>query len=178
MLLILFRQPKNLAILSPKVFLRQDCLISVLKSLIIFLSLLGFTRAQDIDQEGQKHLFDFGVLLGMTYSPKGNMIASYGSAGVILWDAQNYTPVTLLESTATVHSAAFSPDGNILAVGGSNKDVELWDTVTGELKTTLRGSINGNRSFSFSANGKSLVGSSNDGTVRLWNIEQWTSSIP
>ncbi len=132
----LLKQSKNLVVLSIKAFLGQSCPILILKSFVVVFTLLAFTQAQGIDRAGQKHLFDFGYLMGMVYGSQGNIMASYGSAGVVLWDTQNYTPVTLLESKAVVHSVAFSPDGFLLAIM-SNDGVSLWDLPERKLLLTI-----------------------------------------
>ena len=159
----LLKQPNNLVVLLPKALLGQRCSILILKSLLVVFTLLAFTQAQDLDLDraGQKHLFDFGHLIGMVYNSQGNVMASYGSAGVILWDAQNYTPITLLESKAAVHSAAFSPDGFLLATM-SNDGVNLWDVSKRKLLLTIPklswdNLEIGNTSFLFSPDGSILV---------------------
>lgn len=68
----------------------------------------------------------------------------------------------------TVNSVAFSPDGKLLASGGSGVGIKLWDTEKGELKRTLEGHQYGTEALAFSPDGRRLV--SGGEKVRLWDV--------
>ena len=69
-----------------------------------------------------------------------------------------------------VYGVAFSPDGRLLASGGRDWTVRLWDPATGEHLRTLTGHAGTVRGVAFSPDGRLLAsGCSNDRTVRLWD---------
>ena len=90
---------------------------------------------------------------------------------------------TLDGHTAPLTRVAFSPDGQLLASGGEDAKVVLWDSITGEQQREL--TWNKGKLFdlifswdegklldlAFSPDGSMLATTSDDGKVRLWDVE-------
>lgn len=72
----------------------------------------------------------------------------------------------------------FSPDGKLVAMAAFNttpredqKAIQLIDTATGAVAKRLEGHTESTLDVSFSPDGKNLVSSANDKTLRIWNID-------
>ncbi|HUS37444.1 MAG TPA: protein kinase [Verrucomicrobiae bacterium] len=70
-------------------------------------------------------------------------------------------------------ACAISPDGRLLAAGAVpelSNTIDLIDLVTGKTVATLAGHKQGIGSVAFSADGKTLISTSSDGALKLWNV--------
>ncbi|RKZ47705.1 MAG: hypothetical protein DRR08_32250 [Candidatus Parabeggiatoa sp. nov. 2] len=77
-----------------------------------------------------------------------------------------------------VNSVAFSPDGHLLASGGEDRTIKLWNVSKGkELRTIQKkwwrkGHEAPVRTVAFSPDGRTLASGSDDNTIRLWDVKQ------
>ena len=69
-----------------------------------------------------------------------------------------------------VMSVAFSRDGEMLASGGEDGTVKLWDVRTKQELSTLKGHAATVIEPAFCPDGRTLASVSYDGTVKLWDV--------
>jgi WD40 repeat protein/transcriptional regulator with XRE-family HTH domain len=129
-----------------------------------------------------------GLILGVAISADGHLAASGGDDGMIrLWDMTPRMMPTMRESTSlqasgpqgrllatlqghagTVTSVALSADGRLLASGGDDGALRLWETASGRCLATLPGHLGQILSVSVDDDGRLVASGGYDGTVRLW----------
>ena len=66
----------------------------------------------------------------------------------------------------------FSPDNSVIVRSLTAGRIQLWDVTTGNKLTTLDGHTATVKTLGFSADGKTLVSASEDGTILLWDWDQ------
>jgi len=95
----------------------------------------------------------------------------YGDASVRLYDAKSNSLIRRLEGhPGIIFAVAFSPDGNIVATGSSDRTIRIWDSKTGSLLKTLVGHDRTVTSIAFRRDVSVLVSGSKDDTLRIWDV--------
>ncbi|MFT7819085.1 autophagy-related protein 16-1 isoform X1 [Arapaima gigas] len=74
-----------------------------------------------------------------------------------------------------VNAVQFSPGSRLLATGGMDRRVKLWEVVSGRcvLKGALMGSNAGITSIEFDSAGSYLLAASNDFASRIWTVDDY-----
>lgn len=108
----------------------------------------------------------------VTFSPDGQLIAAAGQH-VMLLDAIYQTEIATLPHGAWTWSAAFSPDGRLLASGDHNGIVRLWSVQQRRIIAQLEGHSSAVGSLKFSPDNRTLVSGGNDELINLWDVSNW-----
>jgi WD40 repeat protein len=81
-------------------------------------------------------------------------------------------PELILQAGHSLKAEAmvFSPDGRLIATGGADMAIKIWDAATGRVLRTLGGHAGGVKALAFSPDGQRLASGGNDGRIRFWEI--------
>jgi WD40 repeat protein len=148
------------------------------------LRLTDVVTGKDIRTLGQPQQTRY--LAALAFSPDGKRLATLGyDRAARLWhvatgrqERQLHRAETGLQRGRRVRfepagaapgaNLAFAHDGKLLAVGGSDGRVYLWDVATGkEVNPVHEGAVTG---VVFAADGKVLLSLGEDGTARQWDL--------
>ena len=109
------------------------------------------------------------------FSPDGKLIAVYSEniVHVINVDTKEHFSrfdLGKAENTDEAFALAFSPDGRILAAGGSGQKLRIWDLPKKQLLHVFVAHDNWIECIAISPDGKTVATGGQDNTVRLWDI--------
>jgi WD40 repeat protein len=118
----------------------------------------------------------------IAFSPDGNTLAVIDGSTLRFWDADTGRELpspALQESQPAFQSIAFSPDGQILALGGNT--IGLWDLANGRNLTALAGHTGKAQQSSTPAETFTLIGPNDKNGRRVvewhWNIKHMEGSV-
>jgi len=117
-----------------------------------------------------------GSVFQAGYSASGNLLYTVGSdRKAKIWSTaklQKQEPQAILEGHLRyVLAADMSLDEKMLATGGADKAINLWEVTTGKLVARLQGHTSDVEALSFAPNGKFVVSTSEDKSVRIWSVD-------
>jgi WD40 repeat protein len=97
------------------------------------------------------------------------VIENNGNDGELI--VAQYLDKNIRAHTNEVKSICFGPKGKILASGGSDNMIKLWDVISGIPVKTLEGHTSEVNSVCFSPDGILLASGSRDNTIKLWDVK-------
>jgi len=118
-----------------------------------------------------------GRAASISFSPQGNLLAAglispLGNT-ILLWDTTNWQVVCeFSESKDWIFSLSFNQTGDLLASGGRDDRVGLWNPQSCTRVGLLEGHTDDIQSVNFSPDGRYVVSSSFDNTIRIWSVQE------
>lgn len=107
----------------------------------------------------------------MAFSPNGQLLATGSYREIKLWERVPTTPLVKIEPGAPIVMAVASADDTLVCLVLNNNTARVYNLQSGQAGATLAGHTAGVRSAAFTPDGKTLVTSSDDGSIRTWNTE-------
>ena len=111
-------------------------------------------------------------VFAVAFSPTGNLLAASEEGSASIWnlDTDKPQPFGRLPAGETFLSLTFSPDGKLLAAGGTDGAIQLWDLErnSGTSLDAHRGPVS---ALAFSPDGKQLASGGWDKSIFLWDID-------
>ncbi len=131
--------------------------------------------------------WDIGEAKAPVFSPDGTLLVSLCEAGICLLDAKSGDQIRVMDAVeGDISSAAFSPDGQLLAAtaGGYGYETEgrlyVWETASGKLLAAPEGHLGTAWGVAFSPDGTVIASAGGgcyqcesrgwDNVIRLWRV--------
>ena len=121
----------------------------------------------------------------VVFSPDGKTLVGAGNT-VKLWSTltgESLATFTTFTDHEYIESGALSPDSTLIAAGTTyfqpgriTGRIILWNAVTQANMITFQADMQGARSLAFSPDGKTLASGSNDGKIKIWDVETGKNS--
>lgn len=133
-----------------------------------------------------------GEVFSIAFSPDGSLLATPSMrSSVVLWNVADGSVKRIMYGSRStpegpmqghrdeVFSAAFSPDGTVLATGGWDKHIYCWDVATGKF---VGGEFCDHREevwcVAFSPDGSRFASAGGDRSVRVWDARKQEGPPP
>lgn len=128
----------------------------------------------DINSQREKQILNLEgqMIRSVTFSDKYKLLALAISTGeVVVLDTEN----EIVKWRVQGHNGqsigiAFHPEKEIIATGGQDKTIRLWNLENGAIIDSIVGHSNTVTSLVFSQNGKWLLSSSRDEIISMWQV--------
>lgn len=150
------------------------------------IELWDFSNPGSPSRLGMMNGLHTGSVLSLRFNEEGSILVSSGcgefdenevcvSGEIHLWDVatQEYISPILRGHMDAARSTDFSPDGNLLASGGDDGTILLWEVSDPQKPTELvelDQHTDSVRAVAFSPDGSVLASGSEDNTIILWDV--------
>lgn len=124
----------------------------------------------------REEVFKYGTygdkILAVNCDQKGKFVATAGCERWIkILDLKTGKLAKSLKTNAVVKTVTFSPDSKILASGGLDRQITVWDWQKRAIITVLNGHTEAISALTFSVDNQRLISASWDGSVKIWNVK-------
>ncbi len=119
-------------------------------------------------------LENHGWMNRIAFSGDGNLLVTSSAKYINLWCTKTWEKLATF-NTVKIESLALSPDGTLLAIGGTwpEQRIQIWNMITHALVVEFWGHKSDVESVAFSPDGTLLASGSYDGTILLWDMKPY-----
>jgi eukaryotic-like serine/threonine-protein kinase len=105
------------------------------------------------------------------------VVTASADGSVRQWDPEKGVEVEppYTQHTGEVNVAAYSPDGQLIASGGTDRTIRLWRAAGGKDISIRHGHVGAVEQLAFNESGRRLASRSADGSVRIWEVDPRSS---
>src|SRR5579884_1263291 len=132
----------------------------------------------------RRHLTRPKFVRGIALSPDGRLLALGNQNGpASIWEVKTGRLVQQFDGYPFVPGVAFSRDGKTLATAErdtekSRQAIALWSIATGKRLHLVETNVGALWSVAFSADGKTLIGGTGTGVIKLWDTATGSERSP
>jgi WD40 repeat protein len=135
---------------------------------LLFADSDGNLELWNLDDSTHRRWHTGGGHFGFVVAPDQQLLMTHGER-VELWDRDGTLRARGPEALGGGLVARFSADGELVAVGGNDGVVRVWDRRAGTVRQ-LTGHERGVNALAFTRDGKRLISGSRDATIRVWDL--------
>lgn len=128
---------------------------------------ISAATAASLVQTGQISFTPWDMVLALAWSPDGRRIACAAGEVVTLYSS-TLDELARFRVGVWTTSLAFDPQSRLLAAGGKDGIIRVWDIEQEEFVAELSAHKKGVNALTFSPDGNQLASAGNDGYARLW----------
>ncbi len=118
-----------------------------------------------------------GWMNRIAFSGDGNLLVTSSAKYINLWCTKTWEKLATF-NTVKIESLALSPDGTLLAIGGTwpEQRIQIWNVITHALVVEFLGHKSDVESVAFSPDGTLLASGGFDGVIYLWDLKPYLES--